>query len=76
MSAMGSLVTMLAALTSQSKYHFSVDDRKKRVAEKSMEMLWMPSSSTKDSIATFAHAFRILYSAPQVRLVHCYPTDF
>ena len=42
----------------------SVDDRKLRVAQKAMEFVWRPSSSTGDDLLTFAHAFRIHYSAP------------
>ena len=42
----------------------SVDDRAKRVADKSMEFLWRPSASTGDASLSFGHAFRIHYSAP------------
>lgn len=43
----------------------SDDDRTQRVADKSLEFIWQPSSSQGPAMSTFGHTFRVHYSAPQ-----------
>ena len=63
-SFQGSLSTPASGYGGIFWARLSDDDRATRVSNQTMEFIWKPSPSTGDSILTFAHVFRIHYSAP------------